>query len=231
MSGMEMLALLQAAVPAQGYRMSTSNVFLFFFIMLGPLKLIGPYFIQTRHLPAARAKKLAWKVFALSVAAILIAGLLGSMLLRKWQIVPQVMQLAAGLVFLLVALQIVLSQYEPLQASADPSVEPELMRLVFPMTVTPYGIATVIVLMALSADLDRSLSVLGIAVAMMVLNLLAMRFVRPLMRWTGLLPLQILGAVLGILQVGLALQLMVSSLAELGLGFDPAVVGIPAGGH
>ncbi|MDI9239633.1 MarC family protein [Lysobacter sp. LF1] len=222
---MEMLALLQAAAPPHAYRMSQSGVFLFFFIMLGPLKLIGPYFMQTRMLPPVQARRMAWKVFALAVVAILVAGLLGSVLLRNWKIDPPVMQLAAGLVFLLVALQMVLAQYEPPGPTADTPVEPQLMQLVFPITVTPYGVATVIVLMALSADLGRSLSVLGMAIGVMALNLLAMLFVRPLMRGIGMLPLQILGAVLGILQVGLAMQLMVTSLADLGLGFKVNVVG------
>lgn len=220
--------LMQAATMAsepRSYLISSSNVFLFFFIMLGPLKLLGPYFVQTRKLSAQQARTMAWKVFALAVVAILIAGLLGRVLLHNWHIAPPVMQLAAGLIFLLVALQMVLSQYQEPDPPAGADAEPQLLRLVFPVTVTPYGVATVIVMMAMSADLQRSFSVLGLAIAVMALNLLAMLFVRPLMRTIGLLPLQILGAVLGILQVGLALQLMVIALAQLGLPLDTGVLG------
>ncbi|GAA5072490.1 MarC family protein [Lysobacter panacisoli] len=220
--------LMQAAVvepQPRAYLISSSNIFLFFFIMLGPLKLLGPYFVQTRELPAKQARAMAWKVFALAVVAILIAGLLGRVLLRNWHIAPPVMQLAAGLIFLLVALQMVLSQYQETDSPQGESVEPQLLRLVFPVTVTPYGVATVIVMMAMSADMQRSFSVLGLAIAVMALNLLAMLFVRPLMRTIGLLPLQILGAVLGILQVGLALQLMVVALAQLGLPLDTGALG------
>ncbi len=214
------LTLLQAAssVEPHAYAISASKVFLFFFIMLGPLKLIGPYFMQTRGLAPAQARAMAWKVFALSVVAILVAAYLGAALLRNWQIAPPVMQLAAGLVFLLVALQIVLSQYDvapPHPAEQPP--EPQLMRLVFPVAVTPYGVATVIVLMALSADLERSFSVLGLALAVMTLNLLAMLFARFVMRGFGPLVLQILGAVLGILQVALAMQFIVMALGQMGL--------------
>lgn len=226
---MNLEMLMQGAAMAsepRSYLISSSNVFLFFFIMLGPLKLLGPYFVQTRQLPAQQARAMAWKVFALAVVAILIAGLLGRVLLRNWHIAPPVMQLAAGLIFLLVALQMVLSQYqEPDPPEGAEAVEPQLLRLVFPVTVTPYGVATVIVMMAMSADMQRSFSVLGLAIAVMALNLLAMLFVRPLMRTIGLLPLQILGAVLGILQVGLALQLMVVALAQLGLPLDTGVLG------
>ncbi|MBU8974801.1 MULTISPECIES: MarC family protein [unclassified Lysobacter] len=216
----ELLTFLQTApavAASHTYTLSASKVFLFFFIMLGPLKLIGPFFMQTRALPPAQARAIAWKVFAISVAAVLVAAFLGASLLRKWQIAPTVMQLAAGLVFLLVALQMVLSQYEPPTPPADAPPEPQLMRLVFPIAVTPYGVATVIVLMAISADMQRSVSVLGLAIAVMALNLLAMLFARTVMRGFGPLVLQILGAVLGILQVALALQFIVMSLGQMGL--------------
>lgn len=223
MSLMEILVQSSAPTP-HAYAMGTSEVFLFFFIMLGPLKLIGPYFAQTRTLDASAARTMAWKVFALAVVAVLTAGLLGSALLRKWQIAPAVMEFAGGLVFLLVALQMVLSQYDAPQPHPVDG-EPQLLRLVFPVTVTPYGVATVIVLMALSADVPRSLSVLGLAMAVMALNLLAMLFVRPIIRGIGALPLQILGAVLGILQVALALQLMAHALLKMGV----ALVGVGPG--
>jgi multiple antibiotic resistance protein len=218
MSVLEALVQSPAAATdaSHAYMMGSSEVFLFFFIMLGPLKLIGPYYAQTRALDAAAMRMMAWKVFALGVIAVLTAGLLGGALLRKWQIAPPVMEFAGGLVFLLVALQMVLSQYDEPQTQAQ-EFQPQLLRLVFPVTVTPYGVATVIVLMALSADLQRSLSVLGIAVAVMVLNLLAMLFVRAIIKGTGVLSLQILGAVLGILQVALALQLMAQALRSMGV--------------
>jgi multiple antibiotic resistance protein len=49
----------------------------------------------------------------------------------------------------------------------------------------------------------------------MVLNLLAMVFVRQIMRGPVLLTLQVLGAVLGVLQVGLAVQIIIRALREL----------------
>jgi multiple antibiotic resistance protein len=49
----------------------------------------------------------------------------------------------------------------------------------------------------------------------MILNLLAMLFVRQIMRGPMLLVLQLLGAVLGVLQVGLAVQIIIRGLREL----------------
>jgi multiple antibiotic resistance protein len=54
----------------------------------------------------------------------------------------------------------------------------------------------------------------------MALNLLAMVYVRPLLRVLAV-PLQAVGAVLGVMQVALALQFMLTALRGLG------VIGLP----
>lgn len=223
MSAHEILMLMQAAVtaadaPQPVYKLTYQNIFLMFFIMLGPIKAIGPFYAATGQLELPALRALAWKVFAFAVGGVLLAGLLGSQLLQKWQITPSIMELSAGLVFLLVALQLVLAQYEPVThpAAAPGTTRPELMHLVFPVTVTPYGIAVLIALMALSGSFSRSLAILGIAVVVMLLNLLTMLFVRPIMHGLGMVTLQVLGAVLGILQVALALQIIYGALQSLG---------------
>ncbi|MDR7134328.1 multiple antibiotic resistance protein [Lysobacter niastensis] len=231
MSAHEILMLMQTAVtsadatPAH-YKLTYQNIFLMFFIMLGPIKAIGPFYGATGALALPALRALAWKVFAFGVGAVLLAGLLGSQLLQKWQISPAIMELSAGLVFLLVALQLVLAQYGPAPHPAAPAATPaaapaavsgaQMMHLVFPVTVTPYGIAVLISLMALSGSFSRSLVILAIAVVVMVLNLLTMLFVRPIMHGLGMVTLQVLGAILGILQVALALQIMHGALQSLG---------------
>jgi multiple antibiotic resistance protein len=54
-----------------------------------------------------------------------------------------------------------------------------------------------------------------ILVIVMLLNLLAMLFARELVRPPVLLVLQVLGAVLGVLQVGLAVQIIIRALRDL----------------
>ena len=115
MSANEMWMLMQAAVttveaPHPGYKLTYENIFLMFFIMLGPIKAIGPFFTATSQLELPALRSLAWKVFAFAIGAVLLAGLLGSQILQKWQITPSIMELSARLVFLLDALHLVLAQ-------------------------------------------------------------------------------------------------------------------------
>lgn len=206
---------LSLIVPPQApaYLLTLADVFMVFFIMIGPIKMIGPFAAGTAGLTTSELRRTAFKVFAIALVTVLITGAVGAAMLRKWHIAPPVLQLAGGLVFLLVALQMVMTQYRPpAAAAAGPAT---VAYLVFPVTLPAYGIAAVIALVAMSASTERLLWILGLAVIVLVLNLLVTLVVRPLLKVIGQLPLQILGAVLGMLQVALALQLIVSAVHQL----------------
>ena len=87
------------------------------------------------------------------------------------------------------------------------------------MVLTPYGIAAVIVLLALSKGTERTELVVGMLLGVMLLNLPAMAFARAVLRAIGP-ALQALGVVLSVLQLALALQIMLT--APRGLGALPA---------
>jgi multiple antibiotic resistance protein len=209
--------MLQQAPQDTVYILTTANAMLLFFIMLGPVKILAPFYRATAALEPRAVRRMAIKVALISAATLLIAGLLGSAMMQKWRISVPVMELTGGIVFLLVALKQVLEQYGDPAPPAGAS-EPRLMHLVFPIVVTPYGIAALIALMALSSDTARSTTLLAGVMAVMAINLLAMMFVRQVMRGVGPLLLQIFGAVLAVQQVALALQLVVVALKGMGVG-------------
>jgi multiple antibiotic resistance protein len=91
------------------------------------------------------------------------------------------------------------------------------LRVAFPMVVTPYGIAALIALFVNSPDAARTAAILAILVGIMVLNLLAMLYVRRILAGVAILILQIVGAVLGVLQVALAVQFILRGLHDLGV--------------
>ncbi|HEY5803997.1 MAG TPA: MarC family protein [Lysobacter sp.] len=212
--------LQEATQGSDGYILTTANVMLLFFIMLGPVKILAPFHRATATMEPKAVRRTATKVAVISAITLLIAGLVGSVMMQKWRISIPVMELTGGIVFLLVALKQVLEQYvehAPV-ATATAATEPRLMHLVFPIVVTPYGIAALIALMALSGDLSRSTTLLAGVMAIMLVNLVAMMFVRQVMRGIGPLVLQIFGAVLAVQQVALALQLVVVALKGMGVG-------------
>jgi multiple antibiotic resistance protein len=78
-------------------------------------------------------------------------------------------------------------------------------------------IAALIVLLANSHDAARTASILAILIGVMVLNLLAMLYARRMMGGATAMILQVLGAVLGVLQVALAVEMLLRALYQLGV--------------
>jgi multiple antibiotic resistance protein len=198
-----------------------AQIFTLLFVMLGPLKLLGPFVHRTQGIDDQRVRRIAWWAFLVATIAAVAGGFVGRSLLSNWQVSNAALMIAGGVVFFVVALRQLLEQYEPAHA-----MEPETLpaspvaaacRLVFPMILTPYGIAAVIALIATSPNSARTATVVGLIVAVMFLNLVAMLFARRiLVGFTGIV-LQVLGAVLAILQVALAIELILKGLRDVGV--------------
>ena len=202
------------------YVLELGAVFTLLFVTLGPLKVLGPFAQYTREADDAKVKQIAMRAFVIALIAVVAGGLLGRALARGWDVSVPTLELAGGIIFFLVGLGLVLEQYKP-----APSAPPALpaapmaaaMRIAFPSVVTSYGIAALIVLLSNSRGPERALAILGVVMVIMVLNLLAMLYARQIMGGVVVVGMQILGAVLGVLQVGLALEMILRGLRDLGV--------------
>jgi multiple antibiotic resistance protein len=142
---------------------SLTEAFTFLFVTLGPLNIIVPFAAMTKGRASASKRRLAFKAILLATIALLVAATLGAKTLQAWGVSGGALLLAAGAILFLVALQPVLSGYNP--GGAQPSVaaparapsESELAfsPLAFPTIVTPYSLALVILLFTLH-PLDRA---------------------------------------------------------------------------
>lgn len=209
-----------SAVPSSPSPLGMAEIFTFLFLMVGPLKLIGPFARVTREMSGPERNRFAFQAFAISTIAVVAGGFVGAKLIAKWNVTMPALTLAGGLVFLLVALRMVLHQYEAAPPPpSEPSAKPTSLQFSFPNVVTPYGIAAVIIFMMIGGE--RLVPILGLILTVMGLNLLAMLFARPILGTLGL-PLQVLGAVLGIAQVALAVQIILNALRAAGIIPTPA---------
>ena len=200
-----------------------SEIFTLFFITLGPLKVVGPFDQQTASLEPVALRGIAVRVFVLSLALVAIGGYLGVALAIKWKVSEQALFVATAVIFFLVALTLVMEQYAPPQVAQTPlPVKPLIaaLKLTFPTVVTPYGIAALIALLAAMQNTVHP-AVIWLAVfSNLVLNLIAMLFVRTIMKGPVVLFLRLLGAVLGVLQVALAIQIFLFALRQLSVIAD-----------
>jgi len=194
------------------------------FLMLGPKNLIHPFLALTRGADAALVRRIALRATVYASLALLFAAFIGESLLAKYSIPLPVLGLAGGVILFLVALQGVLEQFahvaphdaEDSRPPPKPTVKLALAPIAFPIIVTPYGIAALIVFLALAPDLKGQLMIGGAVLAIMLLNLGTMLVVERIVPvLTALLP--VLGAIFGVIQVAVGLQFIHNALRELGV--------------
>jgi multiple antibiotic resistance protein len=212
-----------AADPVPARHIPAAQVFTLLFLMLGPFKIVGPFLKLTKGADDRLARRIAVRAPVFSALALLVAGFLGETILNGYGIPLPVLALSGGIILFLVALKTILEQFElpepPASAVvAQPAtdVKVALMPLAFPRIVTPYGIAALVVFLAYSQTLEGRLAIGAIVVAIMGLNLLFMLAARRLLPVLGL-ALPIFGAVLGVVQVALGLQIINNALHTLGV--------------
>lgn len=216
------LALGQESVPAatqQVQAFSLGQMFTFFFLMLGPIKILGPFVQITRKADTALTRRIAIRAFLYSCAALVLAVVIGEEFLRKFNIRVPVLAIAAGIILFLVALRAILEQFDmdpdPTPKQYEPDMRYAASPLAFPTIVTPYGVATVIVCMALTPDYLDKVGIYFVLLGLMVLNLIAMLFARPILKYLQM-PLMVFGTVIGIIQVALGLSITLRGLQSAG---------------
>lgn len=199
------------------------QVFTLLFLMLGPFKIIGPFLNVTRGADDRLSRRIAVWATMFAALALLIAGFLGETFLNSYGVPLPVLALAGGIILFLVALKNVLEQFEPPEPPSEAvSISPAavmkvaLRPLAFPTIVTPYGIAAVVVLLAFSQTVEGRLTIGAVVVGIMTVNLIVMLLARRLAPAFSLV-LPILGAVLGVVQVALGLQIINNALRNLGV--------------
>jgi len=205
------------AVPVKHF--PAAQIFTFLFLMLGPFKIIGPFAKMTKGEDAVFTRKIALRSILFASLAILLAAFLGERFLSSYGIPVPVLALSAGIILFLVALQNIFRDFESQsEATAEPvmkhTLNMALTPLAFPTIVTPYGIAAVVVFLALSPNLQDELMIGVMLLAIMLLNLIVMLLTRrigPVMS----VSLQIVGAVLGVIQVALGLNIINTTLRML----------------
>lgn len=191
------------------FSFAANQIFTFLFIMLGPLKLLAPYAKITAGCDADEARKLAVRAILVATVTVLAASFVGTAVLKKWNVSPGALAIAGGILFFSVAFSLVLSPYtddHPAGHAAhgdDPTV---VMRRLVPAVVSPHGIAAVILI--LTIEPHSYLLVVGILIGIMALDLVAMLFARQILKLLAL-PLQIVGTVMGVLQVALSVQMVI----------------------
>lgn len=195
-----------------------TQILTFLFLMLGPFKIIVPFVKITANADLKLTRRIALRATVFASTSLVIAGLLGETILSKYGIPIPILSLAAGLVIFIVALKDIIEQFSELEEHHETSLIPTMKMavspLAFPTIVTPYGIAAIIVFLSIFPSNKDRLIIIAMVVGIMLLNLVTMLFAKRIFKPLSII-LPILGAILGIVQIALGLNIIFNQLKIL----------------
>jgi multiple antibiotic resistance protein len=87
-----------------------AEIFTLFLVTLGPLKILGPFVQRTHDFDYSQVRKVALWAFVIATIAAVAGSALGRVLAANWHISSASLTIAAGIIFLLVALKQLLDQ-------------------------------------------------------------------------------------------------------------------------
>lgn len=185
------------------------------FNMMGPIGLMPVFAGLTAGMDAPTRGRVALRAAVLAAVGVLIAATIGTVILNSWGISRHSLIVAAGVLLALSALRtILLPPTPPANTASAPDPKATAVRpLAFPTIVTPHGIGVVIIFIAFLDSTAATATVLAVAGFIILLDYGAMRVAHRFMASIGMTPLLVLGAVFGVLQVALGVEMVLNGLA------------------
>jgi multiple antibiotic resistance protein len=191
------------------------------FALIGPIALIPLFATLAGAMSPAEQRRIAVRAFLLALVTLAIAIFAGASMLAKAGTSAASLMMAAGLILCLTAIRALFSAGSGGPAGPPPAPGSgavlALTPIAIPGIVTPVGVAVIVIFVSYFPSLADRLAILGVVLAILLADLLAMLFAVRLMRAIGPAPLIVLGAVFGVLQAAMGIEMIVSGLGRSGL--------------
>ena len=195
-------------------------VFTIFMLTLGPIKTVPAFFAMTLDQSPPAVRALAVKGTAVATAVALLIALVMTEVAASWRISPDDLRIAGGILLFVAASDMIGQLNRPASPpqSGVPPKDTAITPLAIPVIITPWGVTALLFFAELSSgDLMMQSTVVGILLLIMLLNLVGMLLARPIIACVGIITFQVLGWIFAVLQAGLAVDAVVTSLRNLGL--------------
>jgi len=193
-------------------------IFTIFMLTLGPIKTVPAFFALTREQAPVAMRALALKGTTVATGVCCLIALVMTGVAASWRVSSDDLRLAGGILLFAAAREMIGQVGRP-ASPPTPAVlsnQSASTPLAIPVIVTPWG-ATAILFFADLAYGDSKMMavVIGILLLIMALNLLGMLLARQIVACVGMITFQVLGWIFAVLQAGLAVDAIVTSLRNL----------------
>jgi len=192
-----------------------------FLVIIDPIGNVPIFMVVTQG--RSNVERRAAAVRAISVAAVtlVVFGILGNYILEFLGITLAALQIAGGILLLLLAIDMVLARQSGLRSTTAPEDQEAEHRedvavfpLAIPLIAGPGAMTSVLLMIGrVNHDLVGIVLVLGVMLGVLVVTLLAFFSASWLMERLGVTGVNVVGRVLGIILAALAAQNIVDGLA------------------
>ncbi|MFO1148096.1 MAG: MarC family protein [Alsobacter sp.] len=180
------------------------------FMTMGPIRAVAVFGSFGESDTAAGVRPLALRVAALVAVAYAVAVVFGDQVLSRWGVGLPALIAAAGLILVVVSLRSMIVPPPATKPQADVALVPAA-RVAFPDIFPPVAVSIPIIFAAAAPGLGNKLAILGLGLAVVALNWIAMRHAKAILGAIGPTPLQLVGAVFGVLQVALGIEFLLDA--------------------
>jgi multiple antibiotic resistance protein len=197
--------------------MALTDVFIILLITIGPLKAAIVYAKLTGKADAAFKRQVAFKTVTVATIVCLLFVFAGQWLLGVFHVSLPALKIAGGLILLLFALDMVMGgEKKGDDGDALPSADIAIYPLAMPLMATPQGLVAITTIVAVKDSIAELIAVAVMVLVIMGLNLAVLLSADRLIGKGGGGAMVVVGKVIGLLLAALAVQLMISSLRDLG---------------
>jgi multiple antibiotic resistance protein len=184
------------------------------FTLMGPIAIMPLFAAATAGADARLCRQIALRAYLVSLATLAVAVFVGGGAMAGVGTSNSSLIIAAGLILTLTALRNI---FGGAVRAKDPPSPPTavlgFMPIAIPGIVTPVGVAVLIIFVSYFPALADKIAIMGVVAAIMTLNLGAMLGARWFMAHVGAAPLLVLGAIFGVLQAAMGIEMLMSGLS------------------
>jgi multiple antibiotic resistance protein len=198
---------------------SLFELFMALFIGMGPIKVLLVYISMTEGLSREVRRQVAKRVVLVAGAVGLGLFLLGAVLQAMLHFSIGSLTIFGGLILLILAISMVMGSQQSSKDGAemkDP-MSMAISPLAIPLTLNPVGIVILMVASVEVQDLGLAAVLIAIILVVMAIDLAVLYGSDRIAKYLSHATVELLERVLGILLGALAVQLIVTGLAELGI--------------
>ncbi len=184
------------------------------FMTMGPIRAVAAFSNVGASDDAPGVQELATRASAIVAGAFLVTVLIGNSVLTAWGVSFPVLIGTGGLILAILSLQGILTVQPVPTEPLDPlKVSPA--TIAFPGLFPPIAVTIPLIFAVPFPGYDTKIVIIAMGLGLIALNWLLMRKSKAIMRAIGPVPLQLAGAVFGVLQLALGIEFIVDAVRML----------------